>query len=185
MPSTAERYDVEAIRLISPASEHERDALAFAEQVMQADGDGIHGSCDLYNTRPFALWLDRVNRLTSGEGVDGLVPCDTLFGVRPSDGAIVGIINVRYGLESDFMRNYGGHIGYTVRPCERRKGYAAQMLRLALDRCRARGMTRVLLTCDPVNAGSERVIVSCGGVFENEIPYEDTDELVRRYWIEL
>ena len=83
------------------------------------------------------------------------------------------------------MLNYGGHIGYTVRPTERCKGYATQMLHRALEHCRDIGLERVLLTCDPKDIASCRTIEKCNGIMENEIQYENTDELVRRYWIDI
>lgn len=149
------------------------------------DDDGIHGSSGLHEAETYSYWLENVTRNAAGESLPHLSPADTYFAIRPADNAIVGIINIRHQLDSDFMRLYGGHIGYTVRPRERRKGYAKQMLRLALQRCKARQIHRVLLTCDPVNIASSRTIEACGGILENEIPYPGTDELVRRYWIDL
>ena len=99
----------------------------------------------------------------------------------------MGIINYRPSPLSDFVFQYGGHIGYSIRPSERRKGYAKEQLRLTLEKCRAAGEERVLLTCDP-NTASERVILANDGVLENEV--EDTHGLgnsgrIRRYWITL
>ena len=176
---------MDTIRLVVPTAEHETDAIAFANEVMQTDGDGIHGSSELYTTESYALWLENVTRSAAGEVLPHLSPADIFFAVRTCDEKIVGIINIRHTLNSEFMLNYGGHIGYTVRPQERRKGYASQMLCQAFIRCRELGFDRVLLTCDPQNAASCRVIEACGGTMENEIPYLDTDELVRRYWIQI
>ena len=174
---------MDTIELVIPTAKHETDATAFAKEVMQADGEGIHGSSKLYTTDTYALWLENITRNALGETLPNLFPADTYFAMRVCDEQIVGIINIRHTLDSDFMRNYGGHIGYTVRPNERRKGYATQMLRLALERCKERNINRVLITCDPANTASYRVIEACSGVLENEIPYPDTNEFVRRYWI--
>jgi predicted acetyltransferase len=173
------------IKLVIPKKEHENEAKMFAKEVMQIDGDGIHGSSDLYETESFELWLDNISRNAAGETVNNLSPSDTLFAIRECDNKIIGIINIRHRLNNDFMLTYGGHIGYTVRPGERCKGYATQMLRLALKCCINLGIKRVLLTCDPINNASCRVIESCNGVIENEIPYENSTELVRRYWIDI
>lgn len=78
----------------------------------------------------------------------------------------------------------GGHIGDGVRPSERRKGYATEMIRLALIECRNLGFDRVLMCCNRDNIGSAKSIIKNGGVLENEIISKDGD-IVERYWIEL
>lgn len=78
----------------------------------------------------------------------------------------------------------GGHIGDGIRPSERRKGYATAMLRLALEKCRALGIRRVLMTCDKDNIGSAKSIIKNGGILENEVMNED-GVLEQRYWIDL
>lgn len=172
------------IHLVVPAPEHEADAMAFAEEVMQADGDGIHGSAGLRAAKSYSAWLEIVAVSAAGTPLTNLFPSDTCFAVRQPGGKIVGIINIRHKLDSEFMRNYGGHIGYTVRPDERRRGCAKQMLRLALVRCRELGIERALLTCDPSNIASCRTIEACGGIMENELPYQGSSEMVCRYWID-
>ena len=176
---------MDTIHLVIPKKEHEHQAIIFADEVMRTDGDGIHGSSGLNDTESFEQWLDKISRNAAGEPLHNLSPSNTYFAIRERDEKIIGVLNIRHQLYNTFMLTYGGHIGYTVRPDERHKGYATQMLELALEYCRDLGLERVLLTCDPVNTASCHIIEKCGGVMENEIPYEDTDELVRRYWISL
>lgn len=93
---------------------------------------------------------------------------------------MIGTINVRHPYEG-YVRIHG-HIGYGVRPSERRKGYAAAMLKLALEHCKQIGLKQVLLTCDKSNNASAKTIIRCGGVLENESLQSD-GSLLQRYWI--
>ena len=78
---------------------------------------------------------------------------------------MVGIINLRHEL-NDFLQHYGGHIGYSVHPACWNRGYATQMLALALRESDALGLRELLLTCSPDNPASKRVIEKNGGVLE-------------------
>lgn len=109
------------------------------------------------------------------------VPSDTYFAIDENN-KLVGAINIRHQL-NDYLLKKGGHIGYGVRPSERRKGYATAMLRLALKKCKNLGINKVLITCDKDNPASARTILANGGVLENEIP--DESRITQRYWIEL
>ena len=93
---------------------------------------------------------------------------------------IVGTIAIRHYLNEGLL-NIGGHIGYGIRPSERRKGYGAQMLALALEKCRELGIDRALVTCDKDNVASAKTAMRNGGVMENEVVEEDGN-IVQRYW---
>ena len=97
-------------------------------------------------------------------------------------GRIVGMSNVRYDLTEEMYR-YLGHIGYCVRKSERQKGYAAEMLRLALKEAKKIGLDRVLLTVDSDKTASIATMKKNGAVLENEVPY--LGKITQRYWIEL
>lgn len=173
---------MDELYLAVPSPAHKEQVMAFKAEMLEygSDFDGCNG---LDNVDTYEEWLDFHGR----EERKGWVPSHTWVTVRRSDGRVVGIINYRPSPLSDFVFQYGGHIGYSIRPTERRKGYAKEQLRLTLEKCRAAGEERVLLTCDP-NTASERVILANGGVLENEV--EDTHGLgnsgrIRRYWITL
>ncbi|MBQ8717642.1 MAG: GNAT family N-acetyltransferase [Clostridia bacterium] len=102
-----------------------------------------------------------------------------------SDGRLLGLLQIRLELKG-YLINFGGHIGYCVRPSERRRGYAKAMLKAALDICRDVGLDKVLITCLEDNVGSARTIESCGGVFEKTV-YDDVNYKanMKRYWITL
>jgi predicted acetyltransferase len=123
-------------------------------------------------------------RQSRGEGLEeGWVPGTTLFLV--DEGRILGVANLRHRLTEN-LRRFGGHVGYSVRPSERNEGHATRLLEGVKAYARANlVIDRLLVTCDPANAASARVIGKCGGVFEDESFYEPAGHLVRRYWIAL
>jgi predicted acetyltransferase len=102
------------------------------------------------------------------------------FLVADVDGQIVGRVSIRHEL-NEFLRTEGGHIGYCVLPAYRRRGYATEILRQALIVARSLGIDQVLITCDDDNAGSIRVIESCGGKLESVRPGKPGVPALRRY----
>ena len=110
------------------------------------------------------------------------VPDLIYFYVRKEDDRIVGMINIRLAL-NDFLRNEGGHIGYSIRPSERRRHYGTQMLTSALKVCDAIGIKEVLISCDKNNPASAGVIKNCGGILQRESYSEAFDEMLQMYVI--
>lgn len=94
----------------------------------------------------------------------------------------IGSTNVRHELNS-YLLNYGGHIGYTIRPSRRQQGHGTEICRLALIEAKNLGLGRVLITCDDDNPGSRRIIERNGGVLENVIPQPERNVPKRRYWV--
>ncbi len=111
----------------------------------------------------------------------GLVPSSMYF-LIDNHNKIYGAIDIRHEL-NDYLLQYGGHIGYGIRPSQRRKGYASQMLTLALPIAKELGINKALITCDKSNVGSAKTIMNNGGILENEVI--NGNEVTQRYWIEL
>lgn len=134
---------------------------------------------------PFTRYLEVLKQYAKGEQLPpDHVPSTFLFAFD-DEARIVGRITIRHAL-NDFLFRLGGHIGYAVLPEFRRRGYATDMLRQALQIAgRDLGLRRVLLTCDDDNVGSIRTIEKNGGVLENVVTGPDVATPKRRYWIDL
>jgi predicted acetyltransferase len=125
--------------------------------------------------------FDKYLNSLENQGVsEGLVPDSTYFCLDEERDIFVGAVNIRHYLNDSLLLN-GGHIGDGVRPSERRKGIATEMIDLALKECKKIGINKVLMVCDKENIGSAKCIQKNGGILENEIIVDGIVE--RRYWI--
>ena len=113
-----------------------------------------------------------------------MVPATLYICVREEDRRVVGMLQIRRTL-NEYTAQYAGHIGYSVRPSERRKGCATAMLREALPLCRALGLERVLVCCRVENEASRRVILKNGGVYDGTVAEPRRGVRLERYWIAL
>lgn len=175
---------MESIILTPPGPEHESEVWALRRELREArDPDSFAGCAGLEQCETYAAWLERLRLGADPATVpEGFVPASVYLAVRERDGRAVGVIDLRHHIDHPILGTWGGHIGYSVRPSERGKGYAPQMLRLCVEKARQRGIPRVLVTCHPWNTASERTILRCGGVLENEIAVDGGR--IRRYWID-
>jgi predicted acetyltransferase len=114
---------------------------------------------------------------------DGFVP-ETIYWLLRDGQRVVARSSLRHRL-TPHLEHEGGHIGYSVRPSDRGKGYGTAVCRLTLERARALGLPRVLITCDADNAASARIIEKNGGILEDERLSAQTGKMKRRYWIDL
>ena len=142
------------------------------------------------NRSPWAIFTNDyhnfeyyLEHLEVKEASDGKVPDSTFFLLDTERDRLLGAVNIRHYLNDALLKD-GGHIGDGIRPSERRKGYATEMIRLALSECKKLGIDRVLMVCDKDNIGSAKSIVKNGGVLENEIT-DPEGKIEQRYWIEI
>ena len=170
--------------LISPAKDHENQALEYIQEHLLIGETVLHGSSLLEKMNTYDNWLEHLEKTNNPLTADSSwVPASTFFAIRKPDGKIVGIIDIRHRL-NDFLKEFGGHIGYGVRPSERHKGYATEILRLGLKYCATINLVNVMLACNKDNIASEKTIVNNGGKLEKEFEYKD-GKTVRVFWIVL
>lgn len=166
--------------------EYKRDFMLYNEMIGK-DKNNINGSCSLHRY-DFDEWLDRVNVCSSNESLSpyGTI-ASTFVALRKNDNKIIGTIQVRHTLTEE-LRDNGGNIGYAIRPDERKKGYATQMLKLALEFCKSLDLNKVLIDCDEANIASAKTMIKCGAIFDRKqiIPLSEGGvEILHQYWIYL
>jgi predicted acetyltransferase len=147
-----------------PGTRHEERAEEFKREFFVHNESCINSSA-LLDQMPYREWLSNTVRNSHAETVrKDWVVATTFFAVRKRDDRIVGMIDIRHSLDNAFLSQYGGHIGYAVRPSERRKGYATGMLHMALSYAKSLGLRKVMLGCYANNVASIKTIEKCGGI---------------------
>lgn len=173
---------MDEIVLVAPSEISARETEEYKDEHFAQGEYEIHGSSLLSEAPSYTDWLEQVLRNSDEETVNPeWVVSSTFFAVRKSDRRVVGMVDIRHTL-NDFLREYGGHIGYGVRPSERRKGYATQILEQALAYSAILGRERVMVACYSDNLASRRVIEKCGGRLERKFVHTD-GKTVEVYWI--
>lgn len=153
--------------ILDMISDFERNASAM---------DGFFGKSK--NDWDYENWLETMRFAEVGLGIpDGFVPYIQYVSFD-TQGRAIGFLNLRLRLNDNLMK-CGGHIGYSIRPSERRKGWGKKQLQLGLNQAQTKGIKRVLVTCKEDNEASRRIILSNGGQYENTIAH------TQRYWIDM
>ena len=161
------------ITLKRPIKENEAEALAFKQEFIDKGEQTINGSELLDQMDSYDEWLKSVSDNTSPETVNpSWVVTDTYFAFDEKN-RLVGIIDLRHNL-NDFLKDFGNS-GYSVRPSERRKGYATEMLRLIIERAAEIGLGKLQLSVERTNEPSVKTILKNGGKYERSFTFEGED----------
>ena len=173
---------MDKIILVKPNLSYADEIIKYKEESL-AESPIINGSAGLDRFSSIEVWLEELKKRSCEDTVPkGLVPSSTYLAVREKDNYIVGMIDIRHYLNK-YLTQVGGNIGYSVRKTERNKGYAKQMLKLALEKCKELKIKKVLITCDEDNIASEKVILSANAKLEDIRNVDGENK--KRFWIDL
>ena len=173
---------MDKIILVKPDLSYADEIIKYKEESLK-ESPIINGSAGLDRFSSIEIWFEELKKRSNEDTVpEGLVPSSTYLGVREKDNYIVGMIDIRHYL-NEYLTQVGGHIGYGVRKTERNKGYAKQMLKLALEKCKELKIKKVLITCDEDNIASEKVILSANAKLEDIRNIDGENK--KRFWIDL
>ena len=167
------------MKFILPTAENREDVQAYYREIESAGSESI----GLGNYQDYDLWLTGMQNRHTGENLpEGFVRED--FYLCYEGEKLIGVFSLKFEL-TKYLLDFGGHIGYAVRPSERKRGIATQILKQGLEIAKEAGFERILCVCDEDNYGSEKVILKNGGVLENELYDPEEKVTVKRYWIAL
>ena len=175
------------MRLVFPDLSYKDKAIDYINEFYKY-GSEINGSGSLdrfLKESTYEEWLKKILKDMDIANIPvSRVPALTYFFVREEDERIVGMINMRLAL-NDFLRTEGGHIGYSIRPTERGRHYATEMLGAALKVYDVIGIREIFVSCSKDNPASAKVIQNCGGILKQESYSETFDETLQMYVIRL
>lgn len=176
---------MEHLFLVKPGIEYAEEIIAYKKEFLNTE-DRLNGCGGLEQFNDPGEWIKRCALWEKPETLPGpgLVTAEQFMMVREPDKKVLGMIQFRHSL-NEYLAEYGGHIGYSVRRSERRRGYSKKMLAMCLDKCRERGLKKVLITCMAGNEASRRTILASGGVYERTTHLDSENVDMERYWIAL
>jgi len=169
------------LELVAPGEDLQESYLGLLAELQVRQEHPIP-FCLSFPPDDFPAFLRQLRDCSRGIGIpEGFAPHTTYWLVR-DDRDVVGVSSLRHRMTEALWKN-GCHIGYGIRPSERRKGYATLILRETLVKAKEMGISTVYVTCFKGNIGSAKAIRKNGGTLEAEYPLEGHSDHMQRYWI--
>lgn len=169
------------LQLVSPSFHLKEEYLSFYTEWEKSGEKKIPWVIE-QNPHPFEQMVQFLQDHAEGKNLPENWVADSTYWLIDETNRVLGVVNIRHSL-SEFLLNSGGHIGYGIRPSERRKGYATKLLALSLQKAKELGIDQALVVCDEDNAGSFQTIIKNGGIADNDFVEED-GVVVKRFWIQ-
>lgn len=168
------------LTLVLPSEKYKKSFLEALSEQQVGQMSPLEGESYKRFNGDFDAFLSYLSDEREGKNLlEGRVP-QTVFWIVDGE-KFIGRISVRHRL-NDALMHIGGHIGYSIRPSERHKGYGSLALKLVLPKARELGIEKALLTCLKTNEASRRIIEKNGGVFENEVTKSEGLASLR-FWV--
>lgn len=168
------------LQLVKTTMAQQAQVLEFLQEWRERDETIVPNAVDL-DASDFASYVKQIRDKEIRANNVSWVPSTTYW---LTDGIeLLGAANIRHEL-NEHLLNFGGHIGYGIKPSARGRGLATKQLELALEKAKELGIERALITCDRTNVASRQVILNNGGVADTPFMTEG-EKIVERFWIEL
>lgn len=172
---------IDELMIIRPSHKLKEAIWEYKQEYFDFGETQINGSCGMSRANNFDEWLELVLSIEKDK-LRNDVHASTFFSVRKTDHKIIGSIQLRHFLTPE-LEKHGGHIGYAIRPSERRKGYGKQQLLLVLKVAKDMNIPKVMISCNKDNIASIKTAIGCGGILTSENFYEGKEQQI--YWINL
>ena len=174
---------MEKFYLEKPSLKRKDEALEYIKEILNVNKSDTDGTNKLkHYLDNYDGWLEKIENDEKIIPSEESVPSKTFFLIRENDNKIIGMIHIRLTLNK-MLADIGGHIGYSIRPTERRKGYNKINLYLGLIECQKNGLDIIMLDCLKDNIGSSKTIEALGGylVKEEEKNFHDERVTIQDY----
>ena len=173
--------ELEKLHLEQISLKHEEEVKRIKKEY-DLNNEDYNGAFFIKNIENYEELIRELDKSANGIITNPKWVPGTCFVAIDSNDKIVGVGSLRHYLNDSLMKS-GGHIGYSIVPSQRKKGYGTKILNLLLEKAKNKDIDKVLVTCLENNIGSARVIENNGGKLENKIKVDD--KTICRYWIDL
>lgn len=173
------------MKLVPVSRDYTSQLIAY-KRAFHQKGEQMDGSSFLDAYENIDDWFDVLDKLNKGTNLpNGLVPSKTYMALMDTN-VLVGLADLRFDIEKNaYLRDISGHVGYSVHPTYRQKGYGQTILSLLKQEAKKYGFQHLIVACDADNIASENIIRANGGVFLNDVIDPRDQMRVKRFVIDL
>jgi len=166
---------------ITPSFAYETQFLEYAREY-QRGAEPFYAQLYAQAVEDFDEYLDEQLELAEGAICgDDVIPQITWWFID-SRNKVIGVGRLRLGM-NEYLARRVGHLGYDIRPSERRRGYGTQICTFLLNEAKKRKLGDVLIMCEGDNEPSKKIITKSGGELTDSCLSPATDNVMLRYWI--